>query len=651
MATDGNPFFVEELTEHLLQRGFDGAAGSAHGEVPDSVRATLVHRFEGLSPDAQALLRAGAVLGREFDPRLAGRLADLEGPRLLAATEDALLSALVTEPSARALSFSHALVRTTVYEASSALRRVEIHRQAALELERATPTTSSEISELVRHWAVVAAVDPAATTSGARWAVRAGDAAAAAAATDEAISCYQQAVALWSGPTAEHADTLVRLGTVLSASGRQAEADDEFRAALRLAEGIGDAELLARAALGLSATVRYGHSDAERVAALETAIERLGPDDDVLRPAALAMLMRQLGFDPSPRASSRRQEAAALVLQAVSRRDPPAELLLALGSARDSIPVDDPIPLGRLTRQIIDVASVRRDLRVLANAWYGQAWSTLELGDATGWAEARAGYASVAEELRLPYELAQTATMEATAALIEGRYADAEASAERALSQASATGDDNAGAVYMTNAVLRGLDLGQAADVVALMRAVQDDYVNVPTFTAGLTLAAAVAGELSSAAQLLDEQAESGFESIRRDAEWLPVIGMLCHACALVGRPDHAERLHQLLAASPAKTVRVGPLAGWWGPTDHHLGALCRMLGRHDEAEHRLRAALTLEQAMHAWPFRARSQIELAHVLDQRGGSARRREASELRDAALAASRALGAPGVASPTP
>ena len=374
---------------------------------------------------------------------------------------------------------------------------MEIHRQAALELERATPTTSSEISELVRHWAVVAAVDPAATTSGARWAVRAGDAAAAAAATDEAISCYQQAVALWSGPTAEHADTLVRLGTVLSASGRQAEADDEFRAALLLAEGIGDAELLARAALGLSATVRYGHSDAERVAALETAIERLGPDDDVLRPAALAMLMRQLGFDPSPRASSRRQEAAALVLQAVSRRDPPAELLLALGSARDSIPVDDPIPLGRLTRQIIDVASVRRDLRVLANAWYGQAWSTLELGDAVGWADARAGYASVAEELRLPHELAQTATMEATAALIEGRYADAEASAERALSQASATGDDNAGAVYMTNAALRGLDLGQAADVVALMRAVQDDYVNVPTFTAGLTLAAAVAGELT----------------------------------------------------------------------------------------------------------------------------------------------------------
>ena len=79
---------------------------------------------------------------------------------------------------------------------------------------------------------------------------------------------------------------MVRLGTVLSAGGRQAEADEEFHAALRLAEGLGDAELLARATLGLSATVRYGHSDAERVAALETAIERLGPDDDVLRPAA-----------------------------------------------------------------------------------------------------------------------------------------------------------------------------------------------------------------------------------------------------------------------------------------------------------------------------------------------------------------------------
>src|SRR5204863_3776905 len=114
------------------------------------------------------------------------------------------------------------------------------------------------------------------------------------------------------------------------------EADERFRAALAIADAVGDAPIYARAALGLSATLVYGRSDAERIEALESAVERLGPDEFVLRPAAQAMLMRQLGFEPTAEAYERRQAAAAGVLEAVSRPDVSDDLLLALGQSRDS---------------------------------------------------------------------------------------------------------------------------------------------------------------------------------------------------------------------------------------------------------------------------------------------------------------------------
>ena len=160
--------------------------------------------------------------------------------------------------------------------------------------------------------------------------------------------------------------------------------------------------------------------------------------------------------------------------------------------------------------------------------------------------------------------------------------------------------------------------------MLELMRAVRADYVNVPTFLAGLTLTAAAAGDVAFAGSLLDDQAAAGFDSIRHDAEWLPVVGFLASACAMAGVNRHAEALHALLATSPATTVRVGPLAGWWGPIALHLGALCRLLGDLDQAERHLVVALDVAGTLGSPPFEARTEVELAALLDQRGAASTR---------------------------
>lgn len=645
-ATDGNPLFVEELTEHLLATG---SAGGAAPAVPISLRETIVRRLDTLSPDARTLLRSGAVLGRVFDIDLAGRIADLDRDRVLSAGDDALLSGLVNEQSAVRLSFSHGLVQAAVYESASARRRLELHRRAAVELEDAYGATGAGdpvVFDIARHWAIVASADAAAAPAAARWAVRSGDAAAAAADIDEAIVRYRLAGQLWSAGTGEHAATLIRLGRALSAAGRTTEADDHFRQARHLAEALGDVSLFAQAAVGLAATVRYGHSDPERIEALERSIDLLAPDQRVLRTTAAAMLKRQLGFDFSEDAYQKRQRAARLVLDVVAGDELEPELLLALGAARDSIVVDDPVVLDRLSRQIVEVASSPRNLAVLANAWYGRAWAALELGDGTGWNASIAAFSAIAEELRLPFESALAATMATTSALIEGRYEEGEAQSQRALALGIEGGDPNASAVHLTGAVMRGLDLGHAGAMVGLMSDMRDELADVPTFVAGWAMTAAVAGERALASSLLDEQAAVGFDRVRRDLEWLPVIGFFCHACAGLDAIEHAPALYELLLASPARTIRVGPLAGWWGPTDHHLGALCRVMGRWEEAEARLRSALVVCDQLAARPWRARSEVELARVLERRG-SATVDERELLRADALAIAHELGAAGIA----
>jgi hypothetical protein len=74
---------------------------------------------------------------------------------------------------------------------------------------------------------------------------------------------------------------------------------------------------------------------------------------------------------------------------------------------------------------------------------------------------------------------------------------------------------------------------------------------------------------------------------------------------------EHAASLYDVLATSVATGVRCGPLLGWWGPVDHHLGALCRLLGRRAEAARRLEHALAVEEALGAPHFLARTTEEL----------------------------------------
>ncbi len=132
--SEGNPFFIEELLYDVgAQSDWDLAAGG----VPDSVRDLLLRRLRGLGDDCRQALSVAAVVGRDFELDVLGRVLEHPRDRLIDLVEEAIDAGVLVEPaqSVGRLSFSHALFRETIYEQLSATRRAAIHGRIAAAIE------------------------------------------------------------------------------------------------------------------------------------------------------------------------------------------------------------------------------------------------------------------------------------------------------------------------------------------------------------------------------------------------------------------------------------------------------------------------------------------------------------------------------------
>ena len=144
--TGGNPFFIRETARLLDSEG----ALAATTEVPAGVREVLQRRIARLPATAQTILRQAAVLGTETDVDVLGDAAGADEQVLLDAVEAGLLTGLVIEPGPGRVRFAHALVRDTLYQDLSRLRRSRLHARAADAIECHKP---GEVTALAYHFA------------------------------------------------------------------------------------------------------------------------------------------------------------------------------------------------------------------------------------------------------------------------------------------------------------------------------------------------------------------------------------------------------------------------------------------------------------------------------------------------------------------
>ncbi len=333
------------------------------------------------------------------------------------------------------------------------------------------------------------------------------------------------------------------------------------------------------------------------------------------------------------------------------------ELLISLGSLRDSLLLDDPIPLAHLAEKIITVATARRDLPVLSTGLYRLAWATMEQGDSRRFRHAVQEYRRIAEQLRRPYELAMSSNMLAAVALIEGRHADAERFGREALAAAATIEDGNFAWVYFANSGLRAIDEGRIAETYEMLRAVRADFKGLATFEAALPAVAAGAGDHAAACELIDAIVGVDGELLERDwtylsAERLPVLGLLAWGAAQARHVGQAALLRDSLLRHVelgCRVVRIAPVGAWIGAVDHHIGCLEHVLGNLDAAERHLRTALVVEDEMNGPPWQVRTLLALADVAGDRGGPGDVELAQGWRDEARALATAIGLPALVAP--
>jgi class 3 adenylate cyclase len=302
--TEGNPFFVGEVLRHLIETGGVRREGDRwivvdpdHVDVPEGVRDVVGRRLNRLSPAANDVLSVAAVVGRDFDVEVVLGLVDGTEDATLDALDEGVRSRLVEELETDRFRFSHALVRTTLYEELSATRRRRLHRRVADVLEKLRP----EDVRALAHHCTEAGPDGGDLTRALRYTIAAAEEALAARAFADGEARFRSALDLLED-TEEVGSRLWVLATCGLGECLRDEGDPSFREILldasRRAFELGDIELVLRTVLantrGFVATVSA--IDPERVELIEQALDLIGPEPSPRRARLLAQLASELTF-------------------------------------------------------------------------------------------------------------------------------------------------------------------------------------------------------------------------------------------------------------------------------------------------------------------------------------------------------------------
>jgi class 3 adenylate cyclase/tetratricopeptide (TPR) repeat protein len=143
--TEGNPFFMEEIVQQLLDEGAlvrNGvvklARQIAEIRIPPTAQAVLAARIDRLEPEAKALLQKLSVIGKEVSLPLISKIADQPSERLGALLAKLQAGEFIYEqpafPDVQYI-FKHALTQEVAYNSVLSQPRKDLHRATAAALE------------------------------------------------------------------------------------------------------------------------------------------------------------------------------------------------------------------------------------------------------------------------------------------------------------------------------------------------------------------------------------------------------------------------------------------------------------------------------------------------------------------------------------
>ncbi len=161
--TEGNPFFMEETVQVLLEDGSLVRNGETHLtrsldalKIPATVQAILASRIDRLPNPEKELLQTLSVIGKEFPLNLVTRVASMAEPdltRMMAALQQAEF--IYEQPAITDVeyTFKHALTQEVAYNSVLIEKRKPTHERIAAAIEAlATSRIEDRIAELAHHY-------------------------------------------------------------------------------------------------------------------------------------------------------------------------------------------------------------------------------------------------------------------------------------------------------------------------------------------------------------------------------------------------------------------------------------------------------------------------------------------------------------------
>ena len=643
--TEGNPFFVGEVLRHLAETGalvrHEGrwTAAMAVNEmgIPEGVREVVGRRLSRLAEPTRKILSAAAVAGPEFDVAVAGAVAGLDREAAIDALEEARTARLVTEVGETLrVRFAHALVRATLYDGLSAARRGDLHRRVAETLATVhAGALDDHLPALAYHFRAAGEIGLA-----EEYAIRAGRRALDQLAFSEAVRYFLQALEL-AGED-QRLELMLLLGEAQQRAGDAAHRDTLLTAA-ELARRRGDAAALARAAIANNRwfNAYTGLTDPERVAVVRDALAAVGEEDPGLRARLLAILATELSWEPDH--ELRRQlsdEAVRLARQAGDT----TTLANVLGRRYTVL---SPSASAERRQELFELTQLSEELDDPMLAFWTTLWNGFQHiveGDRTAADAGLEAARGLAIALGQPLCSWTVHFILSTQARLTGDLARAEEFARRGFEEAAEISD--ARHILGGNLFWIRYDQGRIDEMVdALSRAAArpPERRNCLTLPA-LGVALCEVGRVDEVEPLFREMAADNFIKLPGSAYRLFALSLVAQCCAHLDAVDEARFLYRELA--PYGTLIGHAGAGSTGCVDHYVALLAARLGDLDDANARFSSAAAVHERFGATTLLARTRLEWAQVLRDRGRSGDVERSAELLRQSLATARQLGLIGV-----
>jgi DNA-binding SARP family transcriptional activator len=652
--TDGNPFFTREILRHLAETGViyqrDDGRWIAEvdfrdqGRLPTSVREVIGRRVARLGEETEHVLRAAAVIGRDFELDLLAGVTDHSEEHVLDLLDAAIHSVLIREVPQRPgrFSFSHALIEHTLYEDLGPTRRQRLHLRIATALETlCSEDPGDRVGELAYHWAH--ATRPADVAKAVGYALRAGDHALAKLAPDDAVAWYGQALELLDCQPRPNelarCEALVGFGIAQRSAGDPRYRDTLLGAA-DLAQRLASPALLVRAALAnkqLGRTSVLVPIDQERVDALEAALTATDGTETPQRAMVLATLAAELTRVDADRARALSDEALVmarrvdddLTLWEVLERRPfaiwsPATLDERTANAHELREVaerlgDSTLPLGT-ANTLVNAATCRGDL-VEADKYLD-------------------GMIRVARDTGLAPSRDLAATSLSWRELLAGHIDAAEQAACEALQIARQAGEPNALPYYRAQIYAIRRAQGRFDEIIEPLEQIVFENPGVPAHRATLVRALCAVDRLDDARAIFEPLAANRFTDFPFDLVWLASLTHCAEAAASLKHPAAARRLATLLAPWRDQLAFTGITCE--GSVARPLGLALATAACLDEADEAFAVAAAVHQRIDAPIELARTQVNWARMLARRGQSGDPDRARALLDPALTTATNLG---------